>query len=373
MKLKIWYSLHFSHVKNHRLPGLLPGRSFFFARCLFFMAALSVMLWAAPANAQTKEVPYEIAPIDAPFDMPQLKRPQFPDQTFNIRDFGADADGKNGNKDTEAIHEAIEACHSAGGGTVLFPAGHWHTGPIRVRYDNINLQIAEDAVVHFSTDLEDFYPLVKVRHEGVEAYNYCPPVYAYKVTNFAITGKGTLDGNGPDFWYEWATGGGIREEAAKQHLLLRKNFGKGGGKEGMRPTFVVPWKAKNVLIEGITLRNSPMWNVHPVYSENIIVRDIEVYAPGESPNTDGINPDGCKNVLIEYAHFSVGDDAIPIKSGLNEDGLNIGIPSENIVIRHISANGENVYGGITIGSEVSGGVRNIYAHDIRFEGMPAGI
>jgi polygalacturonase len=320
-----------------------------------------------------QEAPEEIAPIDAPFDMPQLERPDFPDQTFSVMDYGANADGEDGEKDTEAIHKAIEACHKAGGGTVLFPEGHWHTGPIRVMFDNINLRIAEGAVVHFSTDIEDYLPLVKVRHEGVEAYNYCPPIYAPHVTNFAVTGKGKLDGNGDEFWYEWATGGGSREEAAKYRLPRRKNFGKGGGVEGMRPTFLVPWKGENVLIEGITMENSPMWNVHPVYCKNVIVRDIEVYAPSNSPNTDGINPDGCKNVLIEYNHFNVGDDAIPIKSGLDEDGLRIDIPSKNIVVRHISATGEHVYGGITIGSEVSGGVENIYAHDLTFEGMPAGI
>jgi len=333
---------------------------------------LLMLLVSGLVTGQVK-APKEIAPIDAPFDMPQLERPQFPDQTFNIQDYGADPDGEDGNKDTEAIHKAIEACHKAGGGTVLFPEGDWHTGPIRVLYDNINLRIAKGATVHFSTDIEDYYPLVKVRHEGVEAYNYCPPIYAPEVKNFAVTGQGTLDGNGDEFWYEWATGGGSREEAAQYRLPRRKNFGKGGGVEGMRPTFLVPWKAENVLVEGITMRNSPMWNVHPVYCKNVIVRGIEVYAPSNSPNTDGINPDGCKNMLIEYNHFNVGDDAIPIKSGLDEDGLRIGIPSKNIVVRHITARGEHVYGGITIGSEVSGGIENVYAYNLTFEGMPAGI
>lgn len=341
------------------------------AKLLSLVLAINMVISVNIAASQ--EAPREIAPIDAPFEMPQLQRPQFPHQVFNIQDYGADPDGEDGNKDTEAIHEAIEACHKNGGGIVLFPKGEWHTGPIRVLYDNINLRIAEGAVVHFSTDIEDYLPLVKVRHEGVEAYNYCPPIYAPRVKNFAVTGQGTLDGNGDEFWYDWATGGGSREEAAKYRLPRRKDFGKGGGVEGMRPTFLVPWKAENVLVEGITMRNSPMWNVHPVYCKNVIVRDIEVYAPSNSPNTDGINPDGCENMLIEYNHFNVGDDAIPIKSGLDEDGLRIDIPSKNIVVRHITAKGEHVYGGMTIGSEVSGGIKNVYAHDLTFEGMPAGI
>ena len=163
------------------------------------LVALSLLSFVSSGIAVGQNAPREIAPIDAPFDMPQLERPEFPAQTFNIQDYGADPDGEDGNKDTEAIHEAIEACHKAGGGVVLFPEGEWHTGPIRVLYDNINLRIAEGAVVHFSTDIEDYFPLVKVRHEGVEAYNYCPPIYAPHVKNFAVTGRGTLDGNGDEF------------------------------------------------------------------------------------------------------------------------------------------------------------------------------
>jgi polygalacturonase len=136
------------------------------------MGILLILLGTGVSLAQPQNVPQEIAPIDAPFDMPQMERPQFPDQTFNIQDYGAEPDGEDGNKDTEAIHEAIEACHEAGGGIVLFPEGDWHTGPIRVLFDNINLKVAEGATVHFSTDIEDYLPLVKVRHEGVEAYNY---------------------------------------------------------------------------------------------------------------------------------------------------------------------------------------------------------
>jgi polygalacturonase len=141
----------------------------------------------------------------------------------------------------------------------------------------------------------------------------------------------------------------------------------------MRPTFIVPWKARNILIEGITLEESPMWNIHPVYSENIIVRGITVHSL-ESPNGDGIVPDSCKNVLIEYNHLETGDDAVVIKSGLNEDGLKINIPSENIVVRNFTARDVRTgSGGIVFGSETSGGIRNIYVHDAYFDGCDRGI
>ena len=321
------------------------------------------------------ELPVMIAPIKTPFEMPQLKRPSFPDLTFDIRDYGAvqckwEDDEKH--KSTEAIHKAITACHESGGGKVLIPEGDWLTGAIHLK-SNVNLHVAEGAIVHFSNDLEDYLPVVHVRCEGVEAYNYSPLIYAPFVENIAITGRGTLHGHGR-WWWRWARNNnrGNRIEASKVPLKERR-YGKGGGREGMRPTFIVPWKAKNILIEGITLEESPMWNVHPVYSENIIVRGITVHSL-ESPNGDGIVPDSCKNVLIEYNHLETGDDAVVIKSGLNEDGLQIGIASENIVGRNFTARDVRTgSGGIVFGSETSGGIRNIYVHDAYFDGCDRGI
>jgi len=321
------------------------------------------------------EAPFAIAPIKAPFEMPQLRRPSFPDVTFDIRDYGAVQcrwGDKEKHKSTDAIHKAINDCHKKGGGKVLIPKGDWLTGAIHLK-SNVNLHIAEGAVVHFSNDLEDYLPVVHVRCEGVEAYNYSPLIYAPNVENIAVTGSGTLHGHGR-WWWRWAgeNNRGNRIEASKVPLEERR-YGKGGGREGMRPTFIVPWKAKNILIEGITLKESPMWNVHPVYSENIIVRGITVHSL-ESPNGDGVVPDSCKNVLIEYNHLETGDDAVVIKSGLNEDGLKIGIPSENIVVRNFTARDVRTgSGGIVFGSETSGGIRNIYVHDAYFDGCDRGI
>lgn len=321
------------------------------------------------------EPPVMIAPIKAPFEMPQLKRPSFPNRTFDIRDYGAVQckwEDNEKRKSTEAIRKAIIACHEAGGGKVLVSKGEWLTGAIHLK-SNVNLHIAEGAVVHFSNDLEDYLPVVHVRCEGVEAYNYSPLIYAPHVENIAITGRGTLHGHGR-WWWSWARSNnrGNRIEETKVSLKERR-YGKGGGREGMRPTFIVPWKAKNILIEGITLEESPMWNVHPVYSENIIVRGITVHSL-ESPNGDGVVPDSCKNVLIEYNHLETGDDAVVIKSGLNEDGLKINIPSENIVVRNFTARDVRTgSGGIVFGSETSGGIRNIYVHDAYFDGCDRGI
>jgi polygalacturonase len=339
---------------------------------------LGTLLSGGTALASQKtisELPVTIAPIKTPFEMPQLKRPSFPDITFDIRDYGAvqcmwEDDEKH--KSTKAIHKAIVACHEGGGGKVVIPRGNWLTGAIRLR-SNVNLHVAEGAVVHFSNDLEDYLPVVHVRCEGVEAYNYSPLIYAPHVENIAITGSGTLHGHGR-WWWPWAKNNdrGNRVEATKVPLEER-SYGKGAGREGMRPTFIVPWKAKNILIEGITLVESPMWNVHPVYSENIIVRGITVHSL-ESPNGDGIVPDSCKNVLIEYNHLETGDDAVVIKSGLNEDGLKIGIASENIVVRNFTARDVRTgSGGIVFGSETSGGIRNIYVHDAYFDGCDRGI
>lgn len=330
---------------------------------------------ALAAQKPISELPIVIAPIKAPFDMPQLARPSFPNVTFDIRDYGAVQckwEDKKKRKSTEAIRKAIVACHEAGGGKVLIPRGDWLTGAIHLR-SNVNLHIAAGAVVHFSNDLEDYLPVVHVRCEGVEAYNYSPLIYAPHVENIAITGQGTLHGHGR-WWWRWARNNdrGDRVEASKVPLKER-SYGKGAGREGMRPTFIVPWKAKNILIEGITLLESPMWNVHPVYSENIIVRGITVNSL-ESPNGDGIVPDSCKNVLIEYNHLETGDDAVVIKSGLNEDGLKIDMASENIVVRNFTARDVRTgSGGIVFGSETSGGIRNVYVHDAYFDGCDRGI
>lgn len=329
--------------------------------------------FAQDLSKRFDEAPDEIASISAPFEMPPLKRPQFPDQEFNIKNFGAKSMSNSKRfKNTKAINKTIEIAHKAGGGKVIIPEGKWLTGPIHLM-SNINLYLAEDAEVYFSKDKKDYLPVVPIRSGGVEAYNYSPPIYGYKVKNVAITGKGIFDAQGEHWWkwmekYEHTP----REKATKVRASLRK-YGKGAGLEGMRPNFMVFWKSSEILIEGITLKDSPAWNVNPVYSENIIIRDITINSL-KAPNGDGVALSSCKNVLVEYNHFETGDDAVVIKSGYNEEGLKVNIPTENVVVRNFKAKDVRTgSGGIVFGSETAGGIKNVYVHHAYFEGTDRGI
>lgn len=341
----------------------------------FLPAAALASLSGTDAAAQVPEVPREIAPVDPPFEFPAIERPTFPDATFDIREHGArPMKGESAFKNTDAIHRAIDAAWQAGGGTVLIPAGDWLTGPIHLK-SNINLHVADGAIVHFSTNRTDYLPVVRQRHEGVEAYNYSPMIYAYELENVAITGRGTLDGHG-DHWWEWAQAHadkyGDRTVVTKVPLS-RREYGKGAGLEGMRPNFIIFWKSKDILVEGVTLKDTPMWNVHLVYSKRAIVRDVTVSSL-RAPNGDGVVLDSSSDVLLEHNRFQTGDDAVVLKSGVNEEGLRINVPTQNIVVRNFEArNVRTGSGGIVFGSETSGGIRNVYVHDAYFEGSDRGI
>jgi polygalacturonase len=335
----------------------------------FGCAALKSEVTARQAN----NVPYEIEPIEAPFPMLKLERPVFPARTFDIRDFGAtERTDDPRNMITEAVHMAIEEASKTGGGKVLVPAGDWLSASIHLK-SNINLHFEEGATVYFSETRDDYLPVVRQRHEGVEALNYSPLIYASNVQNVAITGKGILDGQG-DHWWEWYEEHGTPPRAVASKVpLSRRNFGKGSGMEGMRPNFIVFLDSEDILIEGITLNDGPMWNIHLIYSERAIVRNVTVNSL-RAPNGDGMVIDSSRDVLIEYNHFETGDDAVVIKSGLNEEGLEINIPTENVVVRNFTARDVRTgSGGVVFGSETSGGIRNIYVHDAVFDGSDRGI
>ncbi len=302
------------------------------------------------------------------FDMPTLHVPQFPDRDFNIVEFGAVEGGEH--KVTDAIRQAIAACHEAGGGRVVIPEGTWLTGPIHMR-SFVNLHISKGAVVKFSQDLDDYLPVVFTRWEGMECYNYSAPIYGNGLRNIAITGDGLLDGQG-EVWWEWKYN---RQAPTARRLYQMIVDGVppherilGTPEDGMRPNFVQFISCQGILIENVTFRNGPMWTVHPVYCSNMIVRGMKVITVG--PNNDGINPDSTRNLLIEDCYFSTGDDCVVLKSGLNEDGWRVGRPTENVVIRNIFAN--EGHGGVVCGSEMSGSVRNVYAHDCVFVGTDRG-
>lgn len=357
------------------MNGLPAPTSYRLSRYPAFVLLLAFVLGGLLANetlAQMSDVPYDIAPLNAPFEMAHPERPSFPDRTFDIRAYGASEAAAAGEMITDAVHRAIEAAHAAGGGMVMVPAGEWLSGPIHLM-SNINLHIAEGATLRFSTDRDDYLPVVRQRHEGVEALNYSPMIYANGVKNVALTGRGVLDAQGQPWWDWYRQYGPPPRVIASRVPLSRRDFGKGSGMEGMRPNFVVFLDAENVLVEGVTLNDSPMWNVHLIYTKNAIVRDITINSL-EAPNGDGIVVDSSQDVLIEYNTLRTGDDAVVIKSGLNEEGLAINIPTENVVVRNFEAiDVRTGSGGVVFGSETSGGIRNVYVHDAYFNGSDRGV
>ncbi len=293
----------------------------------------------------------------------RIKAPQFPDRDFKITDYGAAGDGQT--DCTEAFKKAITAAHEAGGGRVVVGEGTFLTGAIHLK-SNVNLYVPEDSVVKFSTDPNHYLPVVFTRFEGVECMNYSPLIYAYEQENIAVTGKGTLDGQASSkSWWGWTRRAGDDVNQSRQQgqdgvPVEKRVFGAG---KMLRPNMIQPYKCKNILIEGVTFRNSPMWHIHPVLSTNITVRNVKVI--GHGPNNDGCNPESCKDVLIENCYFDTGDDCIAIKAGRNNDGRRVNVASENIIVRNCQM--KDGHGGVVIGSEMTGGARNVFAENCRMD------
>lgn len=321
----------------------------------------------------------EIASIEAPFAMKELRRPDFPDRVFIITDFGAIEDGTTLNH--TAFSTAINSCSEQGGGTVLVPEGKWLTVPIELK-SNVNLHLQEGAEVLFTYEKSYFFPDSASRARG-DLTRPISPIYAKDAENIAITGPGILDGQGVGWWplqEKWWTNHKIHysdefyeevwrginrnvdyDKDLENYMDDQSNYGD-NRPVAVRPSMLKPINCKNILLEGFTIKNSPMWTINPVMCENIIIRRLTIraetgYDNPHTPNTDGINPESSKNVLIEYCNIITGDDSFAVKSGLDEAGRKRGIPSENIVIRHCTNRR------ISIGSEMSGGIRNVYVHD----------
>jgi polygalacturonase len=300
----------------------------------------------------------------------RIKPPVFPKRVFDVTKYGAVGDGKA--DCTVPFGRAIAACNKAGGGRVVVPAGTFLTGPIYL-LSNVNLHVSEGATVKFIREPRKYLPVVHTRWEGMELMNYSPFIYAFEERNIAVTGKGTLDGNSDDeHWWPWKglpqhgwKKGDPNQTKARDILadmveagvpVSERVFGEG---HYLRPQFVQPYRCQNVLIEGVTIVNSPMWELNPVLCTNVTVRGVNVKSHG--PNNDGCDPESCKDVLVEDCTFDTGDDCIAVKSGRNADGRRLNVPSENIVIRGCRM--KDGHGGVTIGSEISGGVRNLFADD----------
>ena len=303
----------------------------------------------------------DIEPIKAPFDMSQLQRPVFPNRVFNILKFGALGDGVA--KNTQAFRDAIKACSERGGGKVVVPEGKWFTGAIHLK-SNVNLHMEEGAEIHFSDRPEDYLPVVFTRWAGFELMNYSPFIYAINCENIAITGPGKLFGHG-EAWWDWfkrqsVTGIKINNEMVLKNVPPEQRV-FGTPHAGLRPQFISPVNCRNILLEDFSIAQpGAFWTIQFIYCENIIARRLNLSVRG-GPNNDGINMDSSRNALVEYCTINSQDDSIAIKSGINEDGRRVGQPTENIVLRHLNCNPSN--GGLAIGSEMSGDVRNVLFQD----------
>lgn len=315
------------------------------------------------------------APLPAGWDLVpnilnRIVEPKFPDSDFLVTNFGAVPDGKA--DCTQAFSRAVSACSAAGGGRVLVPKGAYLTGPI-VLLSNVNLHLEEGATILFKTDPKAYLPVVPTRYEGVECMNYSPLIRAMGQRNIAITGRGTLDGQAADEnWWAWAKKAKDKPSPVSADRKLLSELGERDAPQAervfgdghfLRPSFIEPSRCHGVLIEGVTILRSPMWEIHPVLSSNITVRGVTVRSHG--PNNDGCDPECSRDVLIEGCTFDTGDDCIAIKSGRNGDGRRVGVASENIVVRNCTM--RDGHGGVTIGSEISGDCRNVFIENCKMD------
>ncbi|PWG79857.1 glycoside hydrolase family 28 protein [Pararcticibacter amylolyticus] len=298
----------------------------------------------------------------------------FAQEHYNVLKYGAKNDSSK--LATDAIRKAIDAAFKAGGGTVYFPAGKYLTGPIHLK-SNITIYIEAGAELHFSDNFDHYLPMVKSRYEGVDVTSFSPLFYAYKAENITIKGRGLIDGHGKK-WWDFVEGYKEGQPRSKwQYMfddlnkdILLPDEPKQMKRGFLRPPFIQPMFCKNVLIEGISIRNSPFWTVNPEFCENVTVTGVTINNP-HSPNTDGINPESCRYVHISNCHISVGDDCITIKSGKDKPGRAMAAPAENYTITNCTM--LSGHGGVVIGSEMSGDVRKITISNCVFDGTDRGI
>jgi polygalacturonase len=297
---------------------------------------------------------------------------------YNIASFGATGDNAADNSGPFAI--ALQNLRKAGGGILRVGPGVWRTGPLEL-FSHTTLLLDEGAVISFIPDTERYGP-VFTRWEGVECYGMHPCLFADKQEDIAIMGKGVLDGNGQVWWEmlrEKRRRGQSVPETPEEMTLARLNTSyqsqpSGGGGRGiqfLRPPLVQFFKCAHLRLEGITLRNSPFWTLHPVYCRSLAISGVKIVNPADAPNTDGIDIDSCEDVLIKDCHVAVGDDGIVLKSGSGEDGMRVGMPCRRVTVRGCTV--EDGHGGIVIGSETAAGVSEVLAEDCLFKGTDRGI
>jgi len=341
-----------------------------FSRRSFLQSVLAAAIVPSLSHAMSRP---QLAQYNGPWAavpkiLESIQLPRIPARDFDLKQLGARGEGE----DASAVFaRALAASREAGGGRIVVPAGHYRSGPIHLA-SNTELHLQEGAVISFIPEPERYLPPVKTRWEGMELMGYSPLIYARGAENVAVTGKGRIDGGADcDTWWPWkgkngkcdqSTNEGPTQHAARKALFEQAEAGvpvaervhaEGGY---LRPPLVQFYECRNVLIEGVTLENSPFWVIHPVLCESVTVRGVSTISHG--PNSDGCDPESCRNVLIENCQFDNGDDCIAIKSGRNADGRRLATPSENIVIRNCRM--RDGHGGLVLGSEISGGVRNVF-------------
>lgn len=364
------------------------------------ISALSLFSLTACAkgseNQSAQQYKYEYLYTDLAFEMPKVQRPIFPEYEVSIKDFGGISDGATLN--TEAFAKAMTALSEKGGGTLNVPSGVWYTGPIEFK-SNINLHLEKGALLLFSADF-NLYPLVETVFEGLDTRRCQSPISGRNLENIAITGKGSINGSG-DAWRplkkgkvtgrHWKTvtesGGTIidknywfpSQSSVKGYEISDMNVPRVDLKEDdwqaikdfLRPVMVNFISCKNVLLEGVLFENSPAWNIHPLMCENLIVDNILVRNPGYSQNGDGIDIESCVNAIVVNSVFDVGDDAICIKSGKDEDGRRRAKPTINVIIDNCKV--FQGHGGFVVGSEMSAGVKNVSVTNCQFLGTDVGL
>lgn len=362
--------------------------------CVGIMCVLTVAITSCREAGEESKYAYLYK--DLPFEMPLLSTPSFPEKEVKITDFGGVGNGINLN--TEAFAKAINHLSASGGGRLIVPSGVWFTGPIVLK-SNINLHLEDRAIILFSPD-KDLYPIVDTSFEGLDTYRCQSPISGRNLENIAITGSGAIDGNGhywrplkkqkapesvwkatlarggafkrDDYWMpsrQYVIGDAVSDMNVPRHLNTAEEFYT--LRDFLRPVLLSLIACKGIYLEGVIFQNSAAWNLHPLMCENLIIDGVQVRNPSYAQNGDGLDIESCKNIIVVNSTFDVGDDGICIKSGKDEDGRKRNLPCENLIIDNCTV--FKGHGGFVIGSETSGGVRNIRISNSQFLGTDVGL